>query len=106
MKLKNGVIITGLHAKMQIANAKAAVIWSKYGHELVITEAIVIRNSGFHPLGRASDYRVNYFTHEIQQQVARELQEELGSDYDVILHGDGDSIHVHCEYDPDNPKII
>jgi len=106
MRLKTGVIITGLHAKMQIANAKAAVIWARHGKELVITDGIVARKSGFHPLGRACDYRVNIFAKPLQMLLRDELAVELGNHYDVILHGEGDEIHIHCEFDPDNPKII
>jgi hypothetical protein len=31
---------------------------------------------------------------------AERMQHELGSDYDVIAHGEGDNLHVHAEYDP------
>lgn len=105
MKLKNGVIITGLHSKMQIANAKAAVIWSRNKQELVITEGVCYRKEGgFHPLGRACDYRIRYFPTSLWSQIRQELQDELGNDYDVIL--EVKKRHIHVEYDVDNPKII
>ncbi len=31
---------------------------------------------------------------------AARLRERLGSDYQVILHGDGLNYHMHCELDP------
>lgn len=106
MELKNGVSLLGLHPMMIIACCEAAVIWSDYGEAFVITEGVCYRTSGFHPLGRACDYRVNMMSPGRQQAVTAQLRNKLGSDYDVILHGEGDSIHVHCEFDPTNPKII
>lgn len=107
MKLKKGVSLVGLHTKMQISNCFAAVICSKYGQELFITCAIEPRPPGsLHPFGRACDYRMKYFKAAIRKLILAELQECLGNDYDVLLHGKGARIHIHCEYDPDNPKII
>ena len=91
---------------LKVANAKAAVIWDRNGYQLVITEAIIARRSGLHPLGRACDYRVNIYPKHTQKLLARHLAKELGDDYDVILHGKGANIHIHCEYDPTNPKVI
>lgn len=106
IELKSGVVLVGLHQMMQVANAKAAVIWYQNECELTITEGVCPRKSGFHPKGRACDYRVNCYSKAVQRDLREELADELGNDYDVILHGEGDSIHIHCEYDPINPKII
>lgn len=102
MKTKDGVILLGLHPMMIIASCCASVIWAKLGKELVITEGVVIRDSGLHPLGRACDYRSRYFTHASKSAAACKLRARLGSDYDVVIEDD----HIHCEYDPANPKII
>jgi len=104
MKTKKGVILCGLHPMMQIANGCAAEIWAEFGKELVITEGVVIRDSGLHPLGRANDYRTYYFTASEKRLVAERLRKKLGKDYDVILKLKPP--HIHCEYDPPNPKII
>lgn len=106
MNLKKGVVLVGLHSMMIIACAKAAVIWAKHGKELTVTDAVCPRKSGFHPKGRACDYRVNRFAKPLQMVLRQELANALGNDYDVILHGKGSSIHIHVEFDPTNPKII
>ena len=103
MNVKDGVILYGLHPKMQIANCIATRIWFEFNQTLVITEGVIIRATGFHPLGRACDYRTRYFDDaQEKRDVAVELQNALGNDYDVVLESD----HIHCEYDPDNPKVI
>ena len=105
MKLKDKtVILCGLHPKMQIANAKAAVIWKNHTEELVITAAVEPGHSdgSLHRLGRACDYRTRYFTNVVKVVVARELKDELGDEYDVAVESD----HIHCEYDIDDPKKI
>lgn len=106
IELKSGVVLVGLHQMMQIANAKAAVIWYQNECELTITDGVCPRKSGFHPKGRACDYRVNRFSKALQKVLREELADELGNDYDVILHGKGKSIHIHVEYDVSNPKVI
>lgn len=103
MKTKDGVILCGLHPKMIIASACAAEIWIVLGKELVITEGVITRkDGGFHPLGRACDYRGRYFIDSDKYEAVRKLRDKLGNDYDVVFESD----HIHCEYDPMNPKII
>jgi len=102
MQIKKGVILLGLHPKMQIANSCASVIWSQAGRELVVTEGVVDRDTGLHPLGRACDYRTFYFSSNEIEAVANMLRDRLDDDYDVVVEDD----HIHCEYDPTNPKII
>lgn len=45
----------------------------------------------------AKSYKNRY---EIARLWGRFLQEELGPDYQVILHGGEDSLHLHVELDP------
>ncbi len=105
MKTKKGVILHGLHPMMQIANAKATLVWWQNGEELVITEAVITRKTGLHPEGKACDYRIWYFVDYDDEldvgkvyEVAAMLQEALGDDYDVIV--ELDKWHIHCEWDP------
>ena len=105
MKIKNGVMIFGLHPEMQRANCIASVLYSKYGKELVLTSGVEYRggNGSLHEKGRACDYRIRFFEDQTtKESVACELTELLGNDFDVILEAD----HIHCEYDPDDAKII
>ncbi len=106
MKIKHGVIMVGLHVQMWLATVQAAIIWLKYGKILVVTEGVVYRKTGLHPLGRACDYRLNYFDAATRRLVCAELAKALGKDFDVVMHGEGHAIHAHVEYDPVNPKII
>ena len=104
MKLKNGVSLYGLHPKMQVANGIAAVIYQEAGQELVVTAGLDGKHgdNSLHYKGRACDYRTWYFSDEQKKEVVQELARRLGDDYDVVL----EATHIHCEYDPTNPKVI
>ena len=99
MQLKNGVDISRLSPAMQVANAKAAVIWHLNGQELVVTAGRdgVHMNGSKHYTGDACDYRTRYFPEDIIYVVLSDLRTALGPDYDVVLH----DTHIHCEYDPE-----
>lgn len=50
---------------------------------------------------RALDFGTKEFALPIKRQLVRELQKELGTDYDVLLENEGtDNEHVHAEFDP------
>lgn len=100
----NSVNLYGLHPMMQIANMKAAVIWHGYGLDLVITSGNDSKHmpGSLHYHGRACDYRIWGMSDEIVHDVVNLLKQKLGPDYDVVLEKD----HIHCEYDPSNPKVI
>lgn len=105
MILKDGVNLYGLHPMMQVANAIAAVIWDQHGQELVVTSGLDSSHSraSLHYKGRACDYRTHYFkSPEESRLVAKKLSVALGHNYDVVFEGD----HIHCEFDPEDPKII
>ena len=100
MKVKAGTTIRGLNPEMQIANAKASVIYRQHNQELWITAGVDPTghtDTSFHPKGDACDWRTRYFKDQAEKIAVRdELQEELGYDYDVVLESD----HIHCEFDP------
>ena len=104
MKLKDGVSLYGLHPKMQVANGIAAVVYQLEGQELVVTAGLDGKHgdNSLHYKGRACDYRIWYFSEAQVKTVTEELARRLGDDYDVVLESD----HIHCEYDPTNPKVI
>ena len=105
VKLKDKTVnIYGLHPMMQIANMQAAVIWNLWGQMLVITSANDGKHgeNSFHPKGRACDYRTRYFPEFQIEDIAQNLRDWLGPDYDVVVESD----HIHCEFDPQNPKVI
>ena len=110
MIVKDGVMINGLHPKMQIANCKVAVIYAKRGKEFRLTGCVEYRGAkskSLHPKGRACDWGVHCFDGEADMKDVRdEIDNALGPDYDVILELKGPESHIHGEYDPSNPKVI
>lgn len=99
MKLKDSSVnIWGLEREMQPVLKNADRIWTDNGKELVITSARDgIHSAGsLHYYGYAVDLRTHYFSENAKRQIAKDLGDHLGSDYDVILH----STHIHVEYDP------
>ena len=100
MKIKEGVIMTGIQLPMRLALIAADQIWREYGYELVVTEATGGEHSAssLHYYGYAVDIRASekwgYEQSHIGEMV-KKLKQALGSDYNVVIH----SSHVHCEYD-------
>jgi len=94
----------GLHISMRKVLKVGEAIYSKYGHDLVITagtEAFngkdLIHSPGsLHPFGKALDFRNRFFSSSEKPKVVQELREKLGNDYDVVFHNS----HFHIEYDP------
>jgi hypothetical protein len=86
----------GTSAQETILDA-AAPIYADTPQRLVVTSA----NDGTHMTGslhyadRALDLRVWHLSDPAG--AARELQRELGDDFDVVHEG----THIHVEYDPD-----
>lgn len=54
-------------------------------------------DNSLHYSGEAVDFRTWYFTEQVLEDLAWELQRDLGSDYDVVV----EKTHLHVEYDPD-----
>lgn len=55
-----------------------------------------------HYVGLAADLRIWYIRFPFHpEDFARELREDLGKHYDVILEKD----HIHLEYDPKYPSL-
>ena len=98
MKIKEGANIQGISFKMRKVLKAADKIWKDYGKELVITCGMDGEHSAgsLHYYGLAVDLRTNYFDEALQETVRQELQNELGIEYDVVLH----TTHIHAEYDP------
>ena len=101
MKVKDDTVnIWGLALPMQRVLKEADELWREHGQELVVTSARDSMHSAgsLHYYGLAVDLRNHYFPENVKRQVAHDLQDILGGDYDVILH----STHVHVEYDPES----
>lgn len=98
MRIKQGVILDGIQTPIVHALAIACSIWDTHHRELVITSGIDGKHlqTSLHYDGLALDFRDRDFPETIKIKVVRELKEQLGPDYDVILESD----HVHVEYQP------
>lgn len=99
MHIKPGVNLNDISPQMQMANAKAQLLWLAFGQTLVITSG---REGGHrrrskHYEGNACDYRTRYFDYATKSVVASTLAHILGDDYDVVV----EPTHIHTEYDPD-----
>ena len=99
MELKEGVILHGLDIRMRPALIQAEKIYEKYGRSegCTITSALDgIHSAGsFHYYGLAIDLRIYYFDYDTVTKIVFELQNKLGTDFDVIRH----KTHIHIEYD-------
>jgi hypothetical protein len=100
MKLKTGVITTGVAPELIVALMVAAAVWRRHGQELVVTSLNDSRHSvsSLHYAGAAADLRTHYFQEGIADQVAADLRQSLGNnpDYDVVVESD----HIHLEWQP------
>lgn len=99
MRLKNDLVLTrGASPEIVIALLVAASVYERHGQELVVTSMNDSRHSAtsLHYRGDAVDLRTNFWPDTKAREVARELDEALSLDYDVIFEGD----HIHVEYQP------
>ncbi len=98
MRLKENVRPSGLRTEMLLAIFIAAEVWKEYDRELVVTSLNDSKHShgSKHYSGLAADLRTRYFEKEIVADVALELQERVGKDYDVVV----EKTHIHIEYHP------
>lgn len=98
MEIKNGVVLAGLDIKMRPVLIAAEQIWEANRHELVVTGGLEgVHSAGsLHYYGLALDLRHRYFSDDIKEWVAEELQRLIGSNYDVVI----ERTHIHVEYDP------
>ena len=99
MHVKPGVDINNLSPQMQLANAKAQLLWLAFGQTLVITSGRdgTHMEGSKHYEGNACDYRTRYFDDGTKEMVANTLAYILGYSYDVVI----ESTHIHVEYDPE-----
>lgn len=101
MKIKPGANIEGIDIRMRPALVYADKIWRELGRLEGVTVTCGMDGEhsagSLHYYGLALDFRTHYFSVEETVQAAVQLEDSLGSDYDVIVHGS----HIHVEFDPD-----
>ena len=97
MKIKDGVVMTGLQLPMRLVLIAANQIWKELGYELVVTEGTGGEHSAgsLHYYGYALDLRSRMFSDKIKKEAVAKLKSALGTDYNVVSH----STHIHAEYD-------
>ena len=80
----------------------AEKIWTKHGRSegVTVTSANDSRHSwgSKHYSGDAVDLRVRFWDEEKARQVCKELQNQVGDDYDIVL--EYKKVHIHAEYHP------
>lgn len=93
--IKPGVRIRGMQPEILLAVVAAHELFKEQAQALTITSCTDGRHKdgSLHYTGCAVDLRLP--TARVEQVVAQ-LQNRLGSEYDVVLEGD----HIHVEYDP------
>lgn len=103
LQVKQGVDLTGLHPDITRMIWPIAEIFAGHKKHCVITSARRPRigKNSWHQFGRALDFRANHLTPAEQARIYSDIREICGPQYDVILHGEGDNIHYHVEFDPD-----
>jgi len=97
MKIKSGAVLAGLSIKMRPALIAMDRIWKNHGQELVITAGLDGTHSAgsLHYYGLAVDARTRYFDKQTQMKIKKELDDELGLNYDVVI----EASHLHLEFD-------
>lgn len=112
IEIKQRVVLRTAHFRphmVQIIMVAFATQPETTDGKLVITEGWRdIRDSlDFHEHCAAFDFRCKNLVGASQEERERQghawaavMRERLGSDYDVIAHGEGDNFHVHAEFDP------
>lgn len=98
MRLKPGVRLLGLQPQMLVALMVAEGIYTKHSTELVVTSGVEASHSraSKHYAGCAVDIRSRTLVGASAAEVASEISEALGDDYDVVVEKD----HLHIEWEP------
>ncbi len=98
LSLKEGVKFEAISDRIVEILPSLTRIYRIFGQTCVITSARDGRHrtGSKHYTGEALDLRTFYFNQMEQRDIHREIQQALGSDFDVILEDD----HIHVEFDP------
>lgn len=102
MKLKEGVIIEGLHISMRMVMVVVEGVYIQYGHESVITsgkEGFIgdgVHSLGsYHYYGMALDYRTRFLKNRQEcLEVVEKIRQKLGNKYTAVYEGN----HIHIQY--------
>jgi hypothetical protein len=112
--LNRGCVLYGAHFRPEIARipwavARTAATYAPEWTEVTLSEGWrpkIRAGRDLHSEARAFDVSLNHiqadeagrYSHGIHW--ARAIREELGPDYQVVVHGEGQNLHIHIELDP------
>ena len=99
LKLKEGVRAGGIRPETLLGIQVAASIYASHSIDCIVTSITdgVHSATSLHYAGAAFDLRIRHITATgLTARIRKEMQDALGTDYDVILESD----HIHCEYQP------
>jgi len=101
VKLKPGVIITGIRPEMTLGIMAAQQVYIDHGVEFVITSALDSTHSktSLHYAGAAVDIRTRDMNKSTARLVCDTILNPLPNDFDCIL----ESNHLHLEFQPRKP---
>lgn len=103
IQIKPGVDLHGLSPKIWEKVWGIAAAFDALGYECIITsgrDGQHMRTSK-HYTGEALDFRAHHIkAGNHRAAILAKIVGVCGKGYDVILHGEGDAIHYHVEYDP------
>ena len=100
INFKGNVRIKTLRPEMLHAISVARAVFIANQAQLTVTDAWRNDPDSLHYYNLAVDLRAKNLSREQRNNILGSLQIGLGTDYQVILHGQGDSVHYHIEFDP------
>jgi hypothetical protein len=97
--IKKGVDLSNMDPAMGYVTHVAIKAFRMIHMDCVLTSAFRKGDSGLHGQGKAHDYRAKHLDEQQKKIVLYHLKTCLTDDFDIVLHGEGDNIHFHVEYD-------
>jgi hypothetical protein len=97
MRIKEGVIMQGLHISMRPVMIAVGEVWRSLGETACVTSALDGSHSdgSLHYYGFALDFRTRYFNDQQITRARNTLVNRLPQPYDVVTEGN----HMHIEFD-------
>ena len=94
----NGARIHGLRPEMVVALIIIRDAFFNHGESCIITSGMEGKHgrASLHFVGAALDFRTGGMKRELVSEIAVEIRDGLGRDYDVVV----ESTHLHVEWQP------
>jgi hypothetical protein len=105
LRLKGDTVsLVGIAPQLLLAVSVAEGVFAKHGvEEIVITSVNDSAHSStsLHYDGKALDLRTHGIAPDTQDDIANEIKNRLGQDFDVLAEQPGsDNEHIHIEWQP------